>query len=178
MEIKVVCVCGQKYKFDVEPVNGVMPWIVKCPVCTADGTATANVLIAQQLAAAPPRPAAPFAALPRPVAVAAPAAPVAVAAPPPVPVGAPAPVAMTAPVSPEAAQPRTPFRPAPPGRANKEDHDTWKWWYYVLAGVCFAGYDVWYALDTHKYGKLGGLFLSVVLIFVGFWKRSADKAKA
>jgi hypothetical protein len=28
MEIKVHCLCGQKFKFDVEPVNGAMPFPV------------------------------------------------------------------------------------------------------------------------------------------------------
>jgi hypothetical protein len=53
MELKVVCVCGQKYKFDVEPVGGRMPFTVNCPVCGADGTATANVMLAGQFSAAP-----------------------------------------------------------------------------------------------------------------------------
>jgi len=54
MELKVVCQCGQKFKFDVEPVNGRMPFAVNCPACNADGTAAANALIAAQLATAPP----------------------------------------------------------------------------------------------------------------------------
>lgn len=53
MEIKVQCDCGQKFKFDVEPVNGRMPFTVNCPVCGADGTARANVLLQQM----PPPPA-------------------------------------------------------------------------------------------------------------------------
>ena len=51
MELKVVCQCGQKYKFDVEPVQGRMPFTVNCPICSADGTASANALLAQN---APP----------------------------------------------------------------------------------------------------------------------------
>ena len=47
MELKVVCNCGQKFKFDVEPVNGRMPFTVNCPTCGLDGTATANTLLAQ-----------------------------------------------------------------------------------------------------------------------------------
>ena len=47
MELKVVCQCGQKYKFDVEPVRSQMPFTVNCPVCNAEGTATANALLAQ-----------------------------------------------------------------------------------------------------------------------------------
>ncbi|MSU59255.1 MAG: hypothetical protein EXS35_13990 [Pedosphaera sp.] len=45
MEIKILCACGAKFKFDVEPVNGQMPWAVKCPVCGADGTAQANAIL-------------------------------------------------------------------------------------------------------------------------------------
>lgn len=48
MELKLACVCGQKYKFDVEPLNGRMPASVACPVCGVDGTEWANQLIAQQ----------------------------------------------------------------------------------------------------------------------------------
>jgi hypothetical protein len=56
MDLKVVCYCGQKYKFDVEPVDGRMPYAVNCPVCGADGTPLANQLISQQLSSgsAPP----------------------------------------------------------------------------------------------------------------------------
>jgi uncharacterized membrane protein YeaQ/YmgE (transglycosylase-associated protein family) len=70
MELKVVCQCGQKYKFDVEPVSGRMPFSVNCPICGADGTATANQLLAEKYRFVPPSPVA--------------AAPVPAAAPPPV----------------------------------------------------------------------------------------------
>ena len=66
MELKVACDCGQKYKFDVEPVAGRMPFTVNCPVCGVDGTPVANQLLAQQFVPVPPAPA--------PTAVAAPAA--------------------------------------------------------------------------------------------------------
>ena len=46
MEIKIQCDCGQKFKFDAEPVNGRMPWEVNCPVCGASGTDKANWVIA------------------------------------------------------------------------------------------------------------------------------------
>ena len=55
--IKIQCGCGQKYAFDVEPINGRMPQRVNCPACRADGTAAANEIIASQLSA----PAAPVA---------------------------------------------------------------------------------------------------------------------
>ena len=34
--VKIVCPCGQKYAFDVFPVNNQLPSPVKCPVCRAD----------------------------------------------------------------------------------------------------------------------------------------------
>jgi hypothetical protein len=54
MELKVVCNCGQKYKFDIEPVDGRMPTTVNCPVCGLDGTATANSILAQKFSNPPP----------------------------------------------------------------------------------------------------------------------------
>jgi hypothetical protein len=48
MTIKVQCPCGAKYSFDVEPVEGRMPFAVTCPVCNADGTELANQLISEQ----------------------------------------------------------------------------------------------------------------------------------
>lgn len=61
MELKVICQCGQKYKFDVEPVGGRMPFTVNCPVCQADGTANANARLAEhfRFVPPPPRPTAP-----------------------------------------------------------------------------------------------------------------------
>jgi hypothetical protein len=54
MELKVVCDCGQKFKFDVEPANGEMPFTVNCPSCGVDRTAEANVLLLQTAPAAEP----------------------------------------------------------------------------------------------------------------------------
>jgi hypothetical protein len=53
MEIKLICSCGTKYAFEVAPLNGRMPGPVGCPACGADGTAQANQVIQQNLAAAP-----------------------------------------------------------------------------------------------------------------------------
>lgn len=66
MELKVVCQCGQKYKFDVEPASGRMPFTVNCPVCNADGTATANAMLAEMFVSQP-APAAPPPPTPAPV---------------------------------------------------------------------------------------------------------------
>ena len=100
IELKVHCDCGQKYKFDVEPVNGQMPFSVACPICQADGTAKANALL-QQMAvfkmvgppsapASAPAPIAPIASPPVPsklrLNISAPAGPLVAAptAPPPI----------------------------------------------------------------------------------------------
>ncbi len=53
MELKVLCDCGQKFKFDVEPVNGRMPFTVNCPACNEDATAKANSSLSENLLAAP-----------------------------------------------------------------------------------------------------------------------------
>jgi hypothetical protein len=46
--ITIQCPCGQKFAFDVEPVNGRMPVSVACPACGADGTNAANEQIQLQ----------------------------------------------------------------------------------------------------------------------------------
>jgi len=51
LEIKVQCDCGQKYKFDVEPAGGRMPFQVYCPLCGLDGTEKANAVLKQRLPA-------------------------------------------------------------------------------------------------------------------------------
>ena len=52
--IKIECECGQRYAFDVEPINGQLPAPVACPVCGADGTAAANKIVSQAISG-PPR---------------------------------------------------------------------------------------------------------------------------
>ena len=51
--IKIICSCGQKYAFDVTPVNSRMPGPVQCPGCGADGTAVANAIISLALGVRP-----------------------------------------------------------------------------------------------------------------------------
>jgi hypothetical protein len=68
IELKVQCDCGQKYKFDVDPINGQMPFTVACPVCGVDGTDKANALLQQippEAAAQPLVPPVPVVAQPR-----------------------------------------------------------------------------------------------------------------
>jgi hypothetical protein len=90
MELKVVCDCGQKYKFDVEPVNNQMPFTVACPICKRDGTAKANAMLQQMAVFKPVGSATSSAPAPAPVLSAAPAP--ASVAPPPIGAAAPAPV--------------------------------------------------------------------------------------
>ena len=47
--IKIICGCGQKYAFDVHPVDGHMPVQVNCPACGRDGTTAANESIRKML---------------------------------------------------------------------------------------------------------------------------------
>ena len=65
--VKIQCGCGQRYAFDVEPVNGRVGHAVACPVCGADGTTAANAVIAQSM---PPQAVSPERAMPMRVAVA------------------------------------------------------------------------------------------------------------
>ena len=109
-ELKVYCDCGQKYKFDVEPVNGQMPFTVACPICQRDGTAKANALL-QQMSVFKPIEPAPAAA---PVPIAPPPFVPAPMAPPPI--GAPptAPSRLRVNMSAPAAAPAPPAADAPP----------------------------------------------------------------
>ncbi|MEO7298073.1 MAG: PQQ-binding-like beta-propeller repeat protein [Verrucomicrobiota bacterium] len=49
MNLKILCDCGTKFSFDVEPVEGRMPVNIACPRCGVDVTNTANTLIEQTL---------------------------------------------------------------------------------------------------------------------------------
>jgi hypothetical protein len=109
--IKVECGCGQRYAFEVNPVDGHMPQAVKCPSCGADGTLAANQVIAQILAvparapvAVPIAPVAPTGGGMRiAVSGAATAPAVAAVAPPPPPMSSPKPIVRPAPAAKPAA---------------------------------------------------------------------------
>lgn len=85
MEIKVQCGCGQKFKFDVEPMNGQMPFMVNCPICGADGTMAANQILASALSVLPSSIPESRIQVSRPVHAQAPAVVPAFSAPPPPP---------------------------------------------------------------------------------------------
>jgi len=146
--VKIQCGCGQKYAFEVEPVNDRMPFPIACPVCNTDGTTAANQVIAQMFTSQPP---APIAAAPR---------------------------TFAAPPSPGAPPPPAPIRPAPQDAMRRIVHssagvggkaDNWKWWYYVLAGICIGGYSIWQAYDRQSIKPLGELFLAAFAIAIGIW---------
>jgi len=101
VELKVYCDCGQKYKFEVEPLHGQMPFRVECPVCHSDGTAKANESLQQMAVPVEPAPAyatagapvAPPPMAPIPIAAAAPKLRVSASAP----AAAPQPIAASVP---------------------------------------------------------------------------------
>ncbi|MEW6306368.1 MAG: hypothetical protein AB1705_23125, partial [Verrucomicrobiota bacterium] len=112
MQIKIVCPCGTRFAFDVEPVDGQMPTPVACPRCGADATGQANEQIHGAMVYVPVG-----AAQPAPVAMPAP-----VAIPPPVAVPvavAPAPVALPPSESTPSAEP-----PKKPGLSVRRTHAT------------------------------------------------------
>jgi hypothetical protein len=167
-EIKVQCDCGQKFKFDVEPINGRMPFAVNCPICGSDGTAKANEVLSQvqfapiPVAAALPVAVAVPAALAVPAAIAAPpvapppAAPPALRlnrAAPPAPVAAPA-VAVPAPPVPGTIVPIG-KRPAPPGTAAQTASGKKPNFGLGLAGA-LAG------------AAVGGIVYCAITYFIGF----------
>src|SRR6185312_683377 len=47
--VKIICACGQKYAFDVEPIGGRMPVPVFCPSCKREGTIEAEQFLARVL---------------------------------------------------------------------------------------------------------------------------------
>jgi Glu-tRNA(Gln) amidotransferase subunit E-like FAD-binding protein len=47
--VKIICRCGQKYAFDVQPVHGRMPVPIFCPTCGLEGTVEANQVISRIL---------------------------------------------------------------------------------------------------------------------------------
>ena len=182
--VKILCGCGQKYAFDVEPYHGRMPSTIQCPVCKADGTQAANEIIARTLP-------------PAPIPAAAPPPQMAVPPPPPRPLttasspgGLRISGAAHAPALKPAAAPETEAapqaRPAASGFAgmikggarsalrgadgDDDDGDKWKWWYYVLAGIGIIGYQGWLFYENGFYTKyLSGIFGGLCCIGVGIW---------
>ncbi|MDB6021497.1 MAG: Pyrrolo-quinoline quinone [Pedosphaera sp.] len=57
--IKIQCGCGQRYAFEIEPVDSLTPNAVACPSCGIDGTDAANDFIAKNAGSQPVAVAAP-----------------------------------------------------------------------------------------------------------------------
>lgn len=142
MEIKVICDCGAKYKFEVTPAHGRMPFSVTCPACGVDGTAKANEILQQSLPATAPAalvaPAPEIVMSPSPQSAPSPVS-AAAPAPPPPPVVAPAGLRINRPAptaaAPEATPPppQVPIRPPPPVRRAREPQSSG-----ALAGIVTA----------------------------------------
>lgn len=98
MNVKVLCPCGAKFAFDVEPLNGAMPVALACPTCGEDATPLANKVIQQQLASETTPPRRPRAIAPDPPT---PAPPAPAKRPPPLRLSIPTPQAPTAETQPE-----------------------------------------------------------------------------
>ena len=59
INVTVECPCGQRFQFEVEPVQGRMPQPVHCPACGSESTDLANTVIEKTLPAAEISPANP-----------------------------------------------------------------------------------------------------------------------
>jgi hypothetical protein len=119
--VKIECECGQRYAFDVEPVDARMPAAIACPTCGADGTPAANESITRHFATAAPV---------TPVIRMISPAPATIAPPPPAaaPVASLFPVAPIATAAPPSIQPVrlsvsavAAARPAPPPSTSRPD---------------------------------------------------------
>lgn len=56
MHLKFDCPCGQPIEFDIEPVDGAMPYGINCPSCNQDCTGQANAMISTAAPDASPAP--------------------------------------------------------------------------------------------------------------------------
>jgi hypothetical protein len=164
MEIKVQCDCGQKFKFDVEPVNGQVPFAVKCPVCGMDGTPRANVILQQALASMPAPPPPP----PRPIGLSISSAPQPVASesappPPPAPMR-PAGLSINRPQSAQHAPPPAPMSATKKKNNENEEEDE-------------DGEEGSYGVKVTNLGWKGyALIAFFILIAIGgSWLKSAER---
>jgi hypothetical protein len=145
-EIKIICPCGQKFKFDVEPVNGRIPFEVLCPVCGADASAVAHSMLQEQPAMEPITP-----AVPR-LSISQHAAP-ALATAPPMPLARPA---------------ANPYRPAAPVSTRQGNGSGWPE-FNMLLGIAgaLAGAGVAFVC-LFAFAALTGIRFPLTGILVGF----------
>jgi len=172
--VKILCGCGQKYAFDVEPYHGRMPSSVQCPICKVDGTEAANEILARTLPP-PTQSAAPLKNMtPPPTAGSLRIAGSPAATPAAAPVSAPPPPRAATPGGISSAQRQKLQAELKEGAGGAGDH--WKWWYYIVAGVCIIGYDAWETWQTHELKFVGGIFLGVFCIAIGIWDFNRKRA--
>lgn len=162
MEIKILCHCGTKFKFDAEPVGGRMPMAVSCPGCGVDTTEHANAFIQQSVAAV----------ISTAATQAPSAAPAAHAPPPPPPQpklrisgAAPAPPAVAA-AEPAAAElPPTPppMRPFPQAATAAKPKAPGNFGLGMLGGLLgtIVGVALWLTIDSFYDMKVKFLMLAV-----------------
>ena len=131
MEIKIVCNCGTKFAFDVEPVHGRMPAPVNCPGCGADATGQANDVLRSIFSPAPVQP------QPQPISAAAPpSGPLRINRP-----AQPAPAEVAAPAGALPSSPMS-FRPASVGAEPKKHNPLVQIGTTVLL-VVVIGFGAW-----------------------------------
>ena len=159
MEIKIQCDCGQKFKFDAEPVNGRMPWEVTCPVCGQSGTDKANWIISHSAPASIAAPLAPIGSVSSAPMEAAPLAMAAPASEPPkarLSISRPPPSATPPPPAP--AVPRPVPRQFAPAVAAKEPASTNTLFFRGVLGAFVGatiGMGIWYGIAVATGYQLG-----------------------
>lgn len=92
----------------------------------------------------------------------------------------PPPTAAPAPVAPETPSPAASQISQLTQRiAQAADEDgegaKWKWWYFILAGVCIGGFSIWSAYTQHRIKPLGELFFAAFCIAIGIWDFQAKR---
>lgn len=139
-----------------------MPSAIACPVCSADGTAAANQIIAQTLASQPPPPV--------------------TLAPPPTqlrPAAAPPPAVAPPSTRPTAQDAMRRLSQSAGGTAGSADR--WKWWYWIFAGLIIGGYAVYQFTNGVILKSIGDIAFALLCIAIGIWdfnrKRKAKRAQ-
>jgi hypothetical protein len=150
MEIKVVCPCGAKYQFPVEPVDGHLPYSIGCPVCGQDNTVEGNRAIQEQLALSSPQAPIIISSAPSPVA-SPPAQP---------PIGVPS--AEAAPAPPRVAAPALRISSPPPAANPPPPIGAMSTPPPLRAPAPQAGTD-----KIARFKQVGSAVLTVVLVVVG-----------
>jgi hypothetical protein len=58
------------------------------------------------------------------------------------------------------------------GGSSASRGDTWKWWYYIVAGALIGLYSLYeIAFNLNFQRTIGGLFIAALAICVGLWSK-------